>query len=319
MTNAPASTATAKKPFHFLTGTEFSRADLESLIDLAAELKAERLTGGIRDTLWGKSIALIFDKPSFRTRLSFATAIHELSGHILESVESNRKGEPPEDLQRVLNGYAHGVMVRTFEQSRLVKMAEYASIPIINGLSDTHHPCQVLADLLAIRETFGGFKGVKISYVGDGNNMLHSLLLMFPFLGGEIHYSCPPGYEPDAIIVKEALRRAKEGGGKIREFSSPVESVKGVQAIYTDVWASMGFEKEQSVRERAFADYQVNRGLVAAAGADCRLMHCLPMERGKEISEEMAESPKAMFWLQAENRLHAQKALLVRMFDENAR
>jgi ornithine carbamoyltransferase len=285
------------------------------VIDLAIALKKERKEGRLEPLLTGKHVALIFEKPSLRTRVSFTVAIQELNGMVVENTSATSKKEEPEDVMRVLNGYVHGVMLRTHEHSNLDRMVPHAQIPIINGLSDAHHPCQVLADLQTLKEVFGAFKsngkGLKVTYMGDGNNMLHSLLLLLPFLGIDFRYACPKGYQPNALILRRAKLRAKEGGGSVTAFATPAEAVKDANAIYTDVWTSMGFEEEKKERERAFAGYQINDELYARAAKGAVIMHCLPMERGKELSASMADHKNAVLFQQSENRLHAQKALLV--------
>jgi ornithine carbamoyltransferase len=225
----------------------------------------------------------------------------------------SRKTEEPEDVAQVLGGYCHAVMLRTHEHQIIERMAKSSPIPIINGLSDSHHPCQVFADLMTLRQLFGAdnLKGLEVAYVGDGNNMLHSLLLLLPFLGVHLRYSCPAQYGPNAFIVKTAKARAKEGGGSIRAFSDPAQAVKGAHAVYTDVWASMGFESENAERALVFADYQVNEELYSHARPNAAIMHCMPMVRGQEISEGLSQHPSTVFYKQSENRLHVQKALLL--------
>jgi ornithine carbamoyltransferase len=208
-------------------------------------------------------------------------------------------------------------MLRTFEHSTLERMVKHASIPVINGLSDLHHPCQALADILTLKQKFGSLQGLKLSYIGDGNNVLHSLLLMAPFLGIDLHYACPAGYEPDKEILKRAQSRAVLGGAKIRKFATPEDAVMGTHAIYTDVWTSMGFEEENAVRLKAFKGYQLNMALFDLALPQAIAMHCLPMIKGQEITEEVAEHPRSALFQQAENRLHAQKALLEGIYNGN--
>lgn len=296
---------------HFLTGTELNRDELMGVIDLAESLREERKTGKRRSEMSGKNMALVFEKPSLRTRMSFTVAVNELGGEALELVSAVRKKEEPEDTAMVISQYSHAIMVRTFEHSILERMAAKCPVPIINGLSDSHHPCQVLADLQTLKQSFGKLEGLKLAYVGDGNNMLNSILLMMPFLGVHVTYACPKGYEPNSFIVKQAKARAKEGGGSIQGFVNPIDAVKGANAIYTDVWASMGQESEKAEKEKAFADYQLNEELYSHAAPNAIIMHCMPMVRGKEISEAMADHKNAVLNRQAENRLHAQKALIV--------
>ncbi|MCM0606214.1 MAG: ornithine carbamoyltransferase [Xanthomonadaceae bacterium] len=297
----------------FLTGEELSAKELGDLLDFAHVLKRERDQGKLREPFKGKTLALLFEKPSLRTRFSFAIAIQELGGYFVESLSSTSKREEPEDMAKVLNGYVHAVMWRTHDHENLVRMVKALKIPLINGLSDTHHPCQVLADLMAVQQSFGKLKGVKLAYMGDGNNMLHSLLLLAPLAGMDVSYSCPVGYDPDAEIVARAKRKATELGAKIESFKTPEEAVSGAHAIYTDVWTSMGFEGQNEERERAFASYQLNEEIYSKASGDAVVMHCLPMMRGKEITDAMADHPRSILFRQSENRLHVQKALLVAM------
>ena len=296
---------------HFLTGVELDHQELEDVLDLADQLKVERASGTARDSLKQKQVALLFEKPSLRTRVSFSVAVQELGGNVIELVSSNRKKEEPEDTIRVLEGYVHATMVRTFEHGVLDRMAQFSKGSLINGLSDSHHPCQALADLLTLKQEFKKLKGVKLTYLGDGNNVLHSLLLLAPFLGVDVCYSCPKGYEPNSFIVKQAKVRAKEGGGSITASVNPMTAVKGANAIYTDVWTSMGFEDEGGDRDQIFSDYQINEELHKAASPDAILLHCMPMVRGKEITDQMVEHSRSRLFQQSENRLHAQKALLV--------
>lgn len=307
------------KSRHFLTGAELTRDELLGLIDYAQELKGERDSRGAgagSRPLQGKTLAMLFEKPSLRTRFSFAVAMQELGGAVVESLSSTSKKEEPEDVARVLAGYAHGIMLRTHEHAVLDRMASKSPVPVINGLSDTHHPCQGLADLLTLKQVFGKLEGLKLAYIGDGNNVLHSLLLLAPYLGVQLRYACPKGYGPSGFIVRKANSRAKEGGGSITSCASPGEAVAGVDALYTDVWTSMGFEEQGSDRDKAFVGYQINRELCSKAAPGAVVLHCLPMVRGKEITSEVADGPASVLFKQSENRLHAQKALLVGLLAE---
>lgn len=295
----------------FLTGEELSRSELLSLLELAKLLKAQRSKGRSKPLLSGQQIGLYFEKPSLRTRVSFTVAANELGGNAIEIVGSNVKHEEPEDTIRVLGGYLHALMVRTFEHSSLERMVSKSAIPVINGLSDDHHPCQALADLLTIKEHFPILKGIEIAYVGDGNNVLNSLLLLAPMLGITVRYACPQGYAPKAEIVARAQKRASENGGRVLAFNSPQEAVQGAHAVYTDVWTSMGFEAENEARLKAFAGYQINEELMKFAHPNAIVMHCLPMVRGLEISETLPDAPCSAIFQQSENRLHVQKALLL--------
>lgn len=296
---------------HFLTGEELTQSELLGLIDFAEELRTDRNAGRLKTDFQGKTLTLLFEKPSLRTRASFTVAMQELGGAVVECPSVSRKDEEPEDLARVLAGYCHGIMLRTFKHKTLERMASKSPLPVINGLSDLHHPCQILADILTLKQSLGSLKGLELAYVGDGNNILHSLLLMAPFVGINLRYSCPAGFEPNAFILKQAKKRAREGGGSIQSFAQPADAAQGANALYTDVWTSMGFESEGDSREKAFQAYQLNEKLYSLAAPNALIMHCMPMVRGKEISEGMAEHPCAVLYRQSENRLHAQKALLL--------
>jgi ornithine carbamoyltransferase len=308
--------APSVKPFrlsttHLLTGEEASVAELSQLLLLARQLKTERAKGISHAWLPGKQLALLFEKPSLRTRVSFTIAINELGGMPIEIVSSNTKHEEPEDTARVLAGYCHAVMARTMSHRTLAQMAAATSMPIINGLSDLHHPCQILADLMTLQEAYSDLRGLKICYIGDGNNILHSLLLLAPVLGVSVHYACPQGYAPNPAILQRAQDRAEGTGSVIKAFENPVGAVCGTHAVYTDVWTSMGFEKEAADRQKAFQGFQVNEALMSHALPGAKVMHCLPMVRGGEISKTLPDSPHSVIFQQSENRLHVQKALLV--------
>lgn len=296
---------------HFLTGEELSTEELSQLLSLAGALKAERSRGSADPVLKNKTLLLLFEKPSLRTHLSFTVAIQELGGFSAESYSSLRKNEDPQDVAKVLAGYGHFVMVRTHAHNIVEKMSKASSIPVINGLTDTHHPCQILADLLTLQENYGKLSGLTLTYIGDGNNILHSLLLLLPPLGVNVHYSCPKGYEPSGFILKRSRERAKQSGAKVQSFSSPEEALHGAHAVYTDVWASMGFESETESRDKAFRGFQLNEKLYSFAEKDALIMHCMPMMRGKEITSAIADHPRSVLFQQSENRLHAQKALLI--------
>lgn len=301
---------------HFLTGEELTRNEIHELVLSAIALKTDRKKGELKPYLKDKTLAAIFEKPSLRTRVSFTVAMNELGGNVVETLSTTSKKEEPEDVARVLAGYCHGIMYRTFDHATLDRMVSKSPIPVINGLSDTHHPCQVLADLMALKEHFGELEKLTLTYIGDGNNMLHSILLLMPFMGVNVRYACPKGYEPNSFIVKKAKARAKEGGGSIQAFTDALEAAKGANAIYTDVWTSMGFENQSDERETAFENYQVNETVVAQAAKNAVLMHCMPMVRGKEISESLCESPNALWFQQSENRMHVQKALMIGLMSE---
>lgn len=298
---------------HFLSGCELSGEELSALLDDAEALRRARVLRRFEQPLAGRTLALIFEKPSLRTRVSFTVAMSELGGSVIELNAASLKKEEPEDTIRVLGGYCDAVMVRTFAHRNLERMASSSRIPVINGLSDLHHPCQSMADLLTLKQEFGAYKGLKLAYVGDGNNVLHSLMLLAPVLGVELRYACPNGFQPDALVRVEAEKRALAAGTVLKGFVNPVEAVMGVNAVYTDVWTSMGFEDEAGQRDVIFQAYQLNEELYAYADAEAIIMHCLPMVRGKEITDAIADHKNSRLFQQSENRLHVQKALLKRL------
>lgn len=303
---------------HFLTGEELSPEQLLALIDTAETFRQERKT--LYDgPLQGKTIALVFEKPSLRTRVSFTVGVQELGGAALALDSSQKKAEDPEDTVRVLQGMVHGMMLRTFDHSVFEPMTKFAKIPIINGLSNQHHPCQALADLQTLKTKFGKLKGLKIAYLGDGNNVLHSLLLLAPWAGLDVHYACPEGFKPNTAILKRAEARAEKMGAKIKAFATPQQAAAGAHAIYADVWTSMGQEADMKKRDMAFAGYQLNVELLNSANPEAIAMHCLPMVKGKEITAEVVEHERSALFAQAENRLHAQKALLFGIYNGMAK
>ncbi|MEX2556025.1 MAG: ornithine carbamoyltransferase [Actinomycetota bacterium] len=294
----------------FISIDDLDADELAHLLDRAAAMKADRTPTKV---LAGKTIAMVFEKPSTRTRISFEVGIAELGAHPLplSSAELQLgRGETIEDTGRVLSRYVHGVVVRTFEQERLERLADAASIPVINALSDLEHPCQALADLLTIREKKGKLKGVRLTYVGDGNNVAHSLLLAGALAGMDVVVATPPGYEPIPQMAKRAAIIAESTGGSVEVTTDAVAAVTGTDVIYTDVWASMGQEREAEERRLIFAPYQVNSVLAARAADGAIVMHCLPAHRGEEIADEVIDGPRSVVWDQAENRLHTQKALM---------
>ena len=295
----------------YLTVDSLSSEELTKILDLADELKRTR---GPRSDLAGKSIGMIFEKPSTRTRVSFEVGITELGGHavILNATELQLgRGETVEDTAQVLSRYLHALVVRTFAQSRLETLASAGSIPVINALSDFSHPCQALADLQTIREHRGALAGQKLAYFGDGNNVAHSLLKAGALAGMHVAVASPAGYEPIPQVVEEATAIAAETGGRITCTSDPQEAAADADVLYTDVWASMGQEGEASARMMLFRPFQVNGHVAAAAKPDALIMHCLPAHRGEEIAEDVIDGPNSVVFDQAENRLHSQKALLL--------
>ena len=306
-----ATTTTIALERDFLTGTEWGSKRLRDFFRLAGEMKEH--PDRYRNTLAGSVFVLIFEKPSLRTRVTFETGIANLGGTSIFLDHTSARlsdREPIRDIARNLERWVQGIIARVFAQETLDELAANASVPVINALSDKFHPCQALADFFTLEERFGNLRGLKLAYVGDGNNMCHSLLSVGARAGGHIRVATPEGYEPDAGVVAEARRVARETRGKIEVFRSPEEAVSGAHAVYTDVWASMGQESESAQREIAFAAYQVNEALFAHAAPDAVFMHCLPAHRGLEVTEGVIDSPRSIIYDQAENRLHVQKALL---------
>ena len=295
---------------NFLTIFDLSREELLGLLDRAAELKALRGTSDQPQSLRGKSVAVVFEKASTRTRLSFEVGIHELGAQpvTLNSKDTQLgRGEPIEDTARMLSRYVHAVVYRTFGHDRLEALARYATIPVINGLSNKFHPVQLLADLMTIRQNFGpSLEGVRVAWVGDGNNMAHSWIASAAVAGFELVLACPPGYQPDEQVLAEGRAR----GANIRVVERPEEALDGVGVVTTDVWASMGQEGEAAERQRAFAGFIVDDAAMQRAASDAIFLHCLPAHRGEEVSASVIDGSQSRVWDEAENRLHTQKALL---------
>lgn len=302
------------KALHLLTGEELQAKDIDHLLQTTYELKQQRKNRSFNHPLKNRHIALIFDKPSLRTRFSFAVAIRELGGDAIESTAQTRKSETPEDQALVMSGYCDGIVVRTHEDSKLERMASVAHIPVINGLSDLHHPCQILADIFTLKEVFTELKGLKLAYIGDGNNILNSLLLLAPQMGIDIHYCCPTTRGPNAAILEKSLAKSSEKSGQIYSFSKPAEAVNGVHAVYTDVWASMG--SEDKAADHLFHGFQVNETLMKNAKKEAVFMHCQPMQRGKEVSTSLPDQSCSVVFRQSENRLHIQKAILMHLLEK---
>jgi ornithine carbamoyltransferase len=301
---------------HFLCVADLSGEEIWELLDLAASLKAEHKAGGNKPLLRGKSLAMVFQKPSLRTRVSFEMGMVHLGGHALylspNEIKIGERESVP-DIARVLSRYVDGIMARVFAYSDIKTLAEYSSVPVINGLSDYNHPCQALADILTIWERFGRLKGLKLAFVGDGNNVCNSLLMAASKVGMDMSVTGPQGYEPQAEVMAEARRFAAVSGSRILFTSDPVEAVRGADVIYTDTWTSMGQEAESEMRRRLFAAYQVNERLVKAASPNTLVLHCLPAHRGEEITDAVMDGAHSGVFDQAENRLHAQKAVLVKL------
>jgi ornithine carbamoyltransferase len=293
--------------------SDLTSRELDDILTLSASLKKLLKQGKVHQPLKGKSLGMIFEKSSTRTRVSFEVGMYQLGGQALFLSANDLqigRGEPVSDTARTLSRYLDGIMIRTFAQATVEELARHASIPVINGLTDLHHPCQALADLFTIREKRGDLKGLKFSYVGDGNNMAHSLIEACVKAGMHISLACPPGYEPDAGIMREAKLAAAQTGSEVRLSNDPVKAVTGANVVYTDVWASMGQESEHAKRVNAFRGYQVDAKLMTTADPKALVMHCLPAHRGEEISAEVIDGPQSVVFDQAENRLHAQKAVL---------
>jgi ornithine carbamoyltransferase len=296
----------------FLSVSDLSSRDIRLLISSAVDLKAR----GWSNILSKKTMALLFEKPSLRTRVSFELAMKQLGGHTIYLSPAEvglGQREQVSDVARVLSGYVDAICARTFSHGTLQTMASYASVPVINALSDVEHPCQTLADLLTIYEKKETFAGLNLAFVGDGNNVASSLVLGCALTGINFNIASPKGYELPDKILKQAMEYAKDSGAQLMCTEDPRTAVKGVDVIYTDVWTSMGQEAEAEIRRKVFAPYQVNLGLFSLADEDVIFMHCLPAHYGEEVSEGILDDPRSVVFEQAENRLHAQKALLMEM------
>lgn len=291
---------------HFLSLKDLGREELEQLIAHAIKLKRELHGGGLRQTLRGKVLAMIFEKSSTRTRVSFETAMAQLGGHaIYLSPDGSQigRGEPVEDTARVLSRMVDAIMIRTFEHATIERMAEFSRVPVINGLSDALHPCQLLADLQTWYELRGSIQGRTVTWLGDGNNMCNSYINAACLLDFKLNIACPPQYAPDTARLQAA-------GSHAEVFADPVAAVTGTDIVVTDVWASMGQEQEATSRAEVFAPFQVNAGLMQHAHKDALFMHCLPAHRGEEVTADVIDGARSVVWEEAGNRLHAQKALL---------
>jgi ornithine carbamoyltransferase len=289
----------------FLAIPDLSRAELRGLFDLAERMRDGRYT---KKPMAGKTLAMIFMKSSTRTRVSFEVGTFQHGGYALflspRDVQLGR-GEPVRDTARVLSRFVDGIMIRTFAHAEVEELARYATVPVINGLTDLLHPCQILADLLTVRQHLGGYEGKRIAWVGDGNNMANSWLNAARVLGFELVLACPEGYDPDPAILEMARAAAP-----VTLVRDPREAVEGADVVNTDVWASMGHEEEQKVRERAFVGFQVDDALMSRAASDAIFLHCLPALRGEEVTDSVIEGPRSRVWDEAENRLHIQKAIM---------
>ena len=297
-----------------LTLADVTPDEIGQMLTLALDLKQRHQRGESTPLLAGKSLVLLFSKPSLRTRASFEVGMAHLGGHTSYFQDADivlGLREPLKDLGRVLSRYYDGIVIRTFAHESVVELAQAATIPVINGLTDRFHPCQILAALQTLREHFGDLQGRRIVYVGDGNNVAHSWLLGAAQMGLTLTIACPRAYQPDATVVRQARGIAETTGAVLDIVEDPRQGVKGADAIYTDVWTSMGQEHEAATRREILRPYQINAALLAEAPSNAVVMHCLPAHRGEEIAEDVFESPRALVFEEAENRLHVQKALLV--------
>ncbi|HUX07054.1 MAG TPA: ornithine carbamoyltransferase [Acidobacteriota bacterium] len=289
---------------------DLSLEEIEEIFNLASKMKDT--PADYSESLAGKTLGMIFQKPSTRTRVSFEVGIYQLGGiglYLSSNDLQLGRGETIADTARVLSRFVDAVMARVFAHQDIIDLARYCDIPVINGLTDLLHPCQALADFLTIREHKGELKGLKLAYIGDGNNVAHSLLYTGAKLGTDVSIICPPGYEPNEDVVKQAREDAKVSGARL-EVTNDIAAVEGVDAVYTDVWTSMGQEAEAEERKRILQPYQVNSALMKRAGSGAIFLHCLPAHRGEEVTDEVADSPASVIFDEAENRLHAQKAIM---------
>jgi ornithine carbamoyltransferase len=293
----------------FTTDLDISEAELHAVLDLAADVK--RFPALHRSALAGKSIALLFEKPSLRTRMTFELAIQQLGGFAVATDGPIGAREPLKDIARNLDRWFNGIVARTFRQKTVDELARWANVPVVNALSDMYHPCQAIADMQTLREHFGTTRGIKLAFVGDGNNVANSLMLNAARLGMDFALATPKQYEPNGAIAAKARDLAARSHTSFMITHDPAEAVRGAHAIYTDVWASMGAENEAAERRKAFSAWQVNEDLFAHASPDAVFMHCLPAKRGEEVTDHVIESSRSIVFDQAENRLHAQKALLL--------
>lgn len=298
----------------FLSLSDYSPEELHYLLHLAKDLKQKQKSGIPHQKLLGKSLGMIFEKSSTRTRVSFEVGMFQLGGQALFLSKNDiqlGRGETIHDTAQTLSRYIDGIMIRTFEHSKVIDLARGATIPVINGLTDSSHPCQSLTDYMTVLEHKGKLAGLKIAYIGDGNNMVHSLLIGAAKFSMQAAVASPEGYMPDKQVIQTAKEVASQTGGSILITQEPKEAIAEADIVYTDVWASMGFEEEQAARERAFVNYQVNEELVQFAKPDYLFMHCLPAHRGEEVSAEIIDGKHSIVFDQAEKRLHAQKAVML--------
>lgn len=293
-----------------LTWLDYTTEEVHELLSLAEHLKKNPIS----KKLEGKTLGMIFEKSSTRTRVSFEAGMLQMGGHAIylnsRDIQLGR-GESIADTAKVLSAYVDAIMIRTFEHEKVAQLAEHASVPVINGLCDTYHPCQALADVLTIYEVKGQLAGLKVVYIGDGNNVAHSFMILCAKLGMDVAVSCPKGYEPDQEVIDATVELAQLSGGSFTLSYDPEEAAAGADIVYTDVWASMGQEEETSERLQVFEPFQVNEALLAHASDDVKFLHCLPAHRGEEVTAEVIDGGKSAVFQQAENRLHVQKAILL--------
>ena len=302
----------------FIAVSDYSPAELQELLELAVQLKAEHFHGGNKPAFKGKTLAMVFQKPSLRTRMSFDMAMRHMDGDALYISPDEiglGKRESVADVARVISGYVDVLMARVFAHEHVLELAKWASIPVINGLSDYNHPCQAMADALTIYEKFGSLKGLNVTFVGDGNNVAVSLMHVCAKLGANFTIASPEGYDLVEKAVTDARKFAAASGSQLHFLRDPHAAVKGAQVIYTDTWTSMGQEAETEKRKAVFPPYQVNAQLVNEAEKDVIVMHCLPAHRGQELTDEVADGPHSVIFPQAHNRLHAQKAVLYKVLE----
>ena len=297
----------------FTTDLDLTRDELSYLLELTSKVKGA--PARYSRALASRYLTLLFEKPSLRTRLTFELAIKQLGGDCVVSVGPIGDREPLPDIARNLERWTNGIVARVFKQGTIDELAHWSSVPVINALSDLYHPCQALADVFTLKEKFATLKGLKVAFVGDGNNVAHSLMLCCSRLGVDFTLGCPAGYEPQEFIVEQSRAFGASAGATITVTNDPFEAVKSADAVYTDVWASMGQESESDARRKVFEAFQVNEALMAAGPKHMAFMHCLPAKRGQEVTDGVAESQNSVIFDQAENRLHAQKALLLMMLD----
>lgn len=300
----------------FLTVNDFTAEELADILHFALQLKREKKEGREHQLLRGKTLGMIFQKSSTRTRVSFEVGMYQLGGHALflsaDDLQIGR-GEPMKDTARVLSRYLDGIMIRTFDHTEVEELAAYADIPVINGLTDLLHPCQAMADLMTVLEHKGKLKGLKLAYVGDGNNVAHSLMLACSKMGVDVAVATPPGFEPNRMITARAETNVAGSGSAVLITDNPRAAARGADILYTDVWASMGQEAEHAERVRHFWPYQLNTELLREASPKALVLHCLPAHRGEEITDDVMEGPQSAVFNQAENRLHIQKAIMARV------